>query len=183
MGLIWSVAAVLWGVAEATVFFIVPDVLVTAAVLKFGIRPGLRLAVVAALAASLAGLAMWLWGAHDAASARHVMLWIPTIGPDLLARAHREIGHNWPVHLLAGALTGVPYKLYAVEAGARGINPTLFALASFAARLSRFLVAAGLAALGRQALVKLQWSEWAYALWAAGWITLYAVYLSLRAVA
>jgi len=183
MGIIWTIAAALWGVAEATVFFIVPDVLVTAAVLKFGFRPGLRLAVAAALAASVAGSAMWLWGAQDAASARHVMLAIPAIGPDLLARAHREIAHNWGIHLLVGAVTGVPYKLYAVEAGARGIDPTLFALGSFVARLARFLLAAGLAELGRRTLLKLQRSEWAYALWAAGWITLYAVYYSLRAMA
>lgn len=181
--MIWTVAAALWGVAEATVFFIVPDVVVTAAVAKFGIRPGLRLAVVAALAASFAGLAMWLWGAQDAASARHLMLAIPAIGPDLLVRAHREIASNWAIHLLVGAVTGVPYKLYAVEAGARGLNPILFIPASFVARLARFALAAGVTALGRQALVKLHLERWATAILAGGWIVLYAVYFSLRATA
>src|SRR4029077_12028672 len=61
MGLIWYAGAALWGVAEATLFFIVPDVLITFAVVRFGLRRGLVLAVVAAASASVAGVGMWWW--------------------------------------------------------------------------------------------------------------------------
>lgn len=181
--MIWIFAAACWGVAESTVFFIVPDVLLTAAVIRFDLRTGLYLSVIAALFASLAGLGMWLWSNNDAAYARDIMLWVPAIGPDLLARAHREIAENWVFHLFAGAMTGVPYKLYAVEAGARGIDPFLFVLASFPARLTRFVLTAGLAAIGREALSRLQWARWNYAAWALAWITVYAIYFSIRAAA
>ena len=111
MGLIWIIAAAFWGVAEATLFFIVPDVLLTAAVIRFGFRRALLLAVVAAGSAALAGLAMWAWGQGDADAAHRVMLMVPAIGPDLLARAHDEMASGWVMHLFTGAVTGLPYKL------------------------------------------------------------------------
>ena len=181
MGLIWILAATVWGVAEATFFFIVPDVLLTAAVIKFGFRRTLPLAFVTAATASLAGLGMWLWANSDAAAARDAMLQVPAIGPDLLARAHDEIANNWIVHLFTGALTGLPYKLYAVEAGAQGINPILFTLISVPARLLRFVLAMGLAAVLREALSKIGRPQWNYPVWAFAWIALYAVYFTLRA--
>ena len=183
MGLIWVVSAAVWGVAEASFFFIVPDVLLTAAVFRFGLRAGLLLAILASLFASLTGLAMWLWAHSDAASARAAMLWVPAIGPDLLARAHREIAANWAAHLFTGAMTGVPYKLYAVEAGARGINPPLFTLVSFGSRLARFSLTAGMAAIGREVLSRTQRLGWSYVVWALAWIAVYAIYFSTRAAA
>jgi len=181
MGLIWIFVAAFWGVAEATVFFFVPDVVLTAGVMKFGFRRALRLAVFAAGSASLAGIGMWMWGAHDAAAARSVMLLVPAIGPDLLARAHSEIAGLWPLHLFVGAITGLPYKLYAIEAGARGINPYLFALVSFPARMVRFVLTMGLTAIAREALSRMQWIRWRYHVLALGWTLFYAVYFSYRA--
>ncbi len=180
MGLIWIIAAAFWGVAEASFFFIVPDVLLTAAVIRFGFRRALPLAFVAAGAATLAGLAMWTWGHGDAEAARHAMLMVPAIGPDLLARAHDEMASDWVLHLFTGAVTGLAYKLYAVEAGARGINPLLFVLVSFVARLPRFLLTMALAALGYEAFSRLEKPNWTYIAWVVGWIALYAVYFTQR---
>lgn len=89
--MIWLIAAAVWGVAEASVFFVVPDVLLTLATLRFGFRTGLRLSVITAASAALAGLGMLLWGKSDPVFARHMMLLVPAIGPDLLARAHAEV--------------------------------------------------------------------------------------------
>lgn len=88
MGLIWVAGAALWGVAEASLFFIVPDVLITFAVMRFGLRQGLLLSVVAAVFASITGCFMWLWASRDAETARHVMLLVPAIGP-IFWRVHR----------------------------------------------------------------------------------------------
>jgi len=180
MGVIWPIGAGLWGAGEATLFFIVPDVLLTAAVLRFGLRRALPFAVVAAGAAALAGLGMWLWGNHDAVAARDAMLMVPAIGPDLLARAHDEMAGNWPLNLFLGAITGLPYKLYAVEAGALGVDPLLFVLVSFLARLPRFLLTMALAALAQKGLAKIEKACWKFVLWAAGWFALYATYFVIR---
>jgi membrane protein YqaA with SNARE-associated domain len=183
MGLIWIAGAALWSVAEASVFFIVPDVLITFAVMRFGLRQGLLLSAVAAIFAAITGYGIWLWASHDASAARHVMLLVPAIGPDLLARAHDEIAEGWPLHLVIGATTGVPYKLYAVEAGARGIDPLLFIPMSFVARLARFALTAILTATVREILVGLRGSQWRYAAWAVGWIAVYGFYFTTRAMA
>src|SRR6478672_6083007 len=98
MGIRWIIAAAVWAIGEATFFFIVPDVLLTLATLRLGLRAGLKLALVAAAFASMAGTGMWLWGNYDIGTARHMMLKIPAVGSDLLARAQREIGENWPLH-------------------------------------------------------------------------------------
>jgi membrane protein YqaA with SNARE-associated domain len=183
MGLIWIAAAAGWGVAEASVFFFVPDVLLTYVVMQFGLRAALRLAVIAAAAASITGIGMWLWASHDPETARHVVLMVPAIGPDLLARAHDETMSNWPLHLFTGAMTGVPYKLYAVEAGAVHINPLLFALISFPARLTRFVLTVLGAELGREILIKMRRFGWRYWVWAAAWVLVYAFYFTERFLA
>jgi membrane protein YqaA with SNARE-associated domain len=183
MGLIWPIAVVCWAIAEATFFFIVPDVLITTAVLRFGPRAGVRLAIIAAGAAAAGGLAMWFWGHADADAARKAVLMVPAVGPDLLARAHREIAQNWFVHLVLGAVTGVPYKLYAVEAGAHGLTPLLFVPASIAARLTRFLVAVGLTTLMSAVLTRLNKPEWRYRVLALAWCVVYSTYFYIRAKA
>jgi membrane protein YqaA with SNARE-associated domain len=181
MGVIWIAATALWAVAEATVFFIVPDVLLTAAAIKFGFRRALLLSLLAAGVASLSGLGMWFWGAHDAEAARRVMLMVPAIGPDLLQRAHSEVAQQWFLHLVTGAMSGVPYKLYAVEAGAVTINPWLFVPASFAARLTRFFVTVVAMTAGKEALSTMNRARWAYAAWAIAWFAVYATYFTIRA--
>jgi membrane protein YqaA with SNARE-associated domain len=180
MGVIWLAGAALWGIAEASFFFVVPDVLITFVVMRFGLRQGLSLCVAAALFAAVTGYFMWLWGAHDATAARRAMLMVPAIGPDLLARAHDEIVAGLPVKLVAGAMTGVPYKLYAVEAGARGIDPFLFLPMSFAARLLRFVLTAIAAAVGREAVTCLGKPDWRYAIWGLAWLAIYGFYWTTR---
>ena len=183
MGLIWIAGAALWGVAEASLFFIVPDVLITFAVMRFGLRQGLLLSAVAAIFAAITGYGIWLWASHDASAARHVMLFVPAIGPDLLARARDEIAAGWPIHLVTGAMTGVPYKLYAVEAGARGIDPLLFIPMSFVARLARFALTAILTAIGKAIMEMLHRPQWRYTTWALAWIAIYGFYFTTRAMA
>ncbi|PYM57785.1 MAG: hypothetical protein DMD79_19785, partial [Candidatus Rokuibacteriota bacterium] len=73
--------------AEATVFFVVPDVLITYAAVRWNFRAGLKLSLVTALAAAAGGAVLWWWGAVDANAARAAMLRVPAIGPDLLEKA------------------------------------------------------------------------------------------------
>lgn len=179
----WIIGALLWGAAEATVFFIVPDVLLTLAALRLGWKRGLMLAVVAAFAAALAGVFMWEWGHNDIATAQFVMLLVPAVGNDLLQRAAAEMSAAWPLHLVTGGMTGVPYKLYAVEAGALDIEMFSFAVMSFAARFIRFAITVSLAAAAGRLGNAIGQPRWIYVGWAAAWIAIYAVYFTTRASA
>lgn len=176
----WFTAAFAWGFAEATFFFIVPDLVMTAAVLALGFRPALRLAVAAATGAVLGGLIMWGWGAGDIAAARAFLLSVPLLGEDLLARVQAEMGAGWPVKLTLGAISGAPYKIYAAEAGAASIHPLVFAIVSFAARMARFALAIAITALGRALAVRLGLGRLAPYGLALAWIAIYAVYASIR---
>jgi membrane protein YqaA with SNARE-associated domain len=177
---LWSLAAFVWGFAEAMLFFVIPDVLLTMAALRLGLRPALGLCVVAALGAMVGGLVMWHWGASDVADARHALLGVPALGPDLLARVQGQTRQGWALHLALGPLSGTPYKIYAVEAGAAGVNPFVFAAVSFLARLPRFLLTTSLTAWVRSLLRRATVPLSPYLLLALAWVVNYAIYFYLR---
>ncbi|WP_425409933.1 hypothetical protein [Hyphococcus sp.] len=177
---LWLAGAALWGFAEATFFFIVPDVLLTAAVLVFGLARAFRLAVVSAFSASAGGLIMIIWGAGDIDGARTFLLGVPLIGDDLIHRVSAEMNGAWPVNMTLGAVTGAPYKIYAVEAGGAGVNPLLFAIVSFGARLMRFTLAIGIAAGGFALAQRLGLARLNAAGLALVWAGLYAAYVWIR---
>ena len=180
---LWLAGAVLWGFAEATFFFIVPDLLLTAAVLVFGLRRAFRLSLAAAGAAALGGLVMWAWGAGEPQAARAFLLSVPLVGDDLITRVEGEMAGFWPLHLTLGAITGAPFKVYAVEAGAAGIDPVLFALAGFFARLARFTLAIALTALGASLAARIGLSRIVPYGLAGCWLAIYAVYAAIRLAA
>jgi membrane protein YqaA with SNARE-associated domain len=139
-----------WGFSEATFFFIVPDVLLTLIACR-ALRPALK-ATVAALAGALAGGAlMYVLGARDPSLARVALDYVPAIGPALITRVTGQIDENGLVAVLLGPMKGIPYKIYAVEWGARGGSFLAFMLISIPARYVRFfltaLIARGIARL------------------------------------
>jgi membrane protein YqaA with SNARE-associated domain len=145
-----DLAAFIWGVAEATLFFFVPDVILSYIGVKRGPRAAARASLIAAIGAGLGGVIMYLWSAADAATAREAVLAVPAISEAMAARAASAMAQNWFIATLLGPLTSTPYKLYAILAPAVGAPLPLFALASVVARLPRFLiVSVGVAWIGR----------------------------------
>lgn len=127
-----------WGFAEATVFFIVPDVLLTRLALRDARRAGI--ACVWSLAGALAG-GVCLWMIAESGGA----LWLlrafeslPGIDRTLSFTAASSLNENGTVAFFTGALTGVPYKLFAVHAHMQGMSLAVFVAVSGAARFFRF---------------------------------------------
>lgn len=176
----WMIAAMLWGFAEATAFFVVPDVLLTSAVLIGGVAFALRLAGWAAGAAVIGGMIMYFWGASDAPAARDMLLTVPLVGPDLLLRVDAEMTGAWPQNVFTGALSGAPYKIYAVEAGAQEINVLAFAVVSFMARFARFSIAIALTAAGFALARAVGLGSLRAPGLAAIWAGIYLLYISAR---
>lgn len=177
---LWFAGAALWGFAEATFFFIVPDLLLTAAVLLFGFSRAFRFATIAACGAAVGALPMVIWGAADPDAARAFILSVPLIGEDLLLRVHGELEGFWPFDLTVGAVTGAPFKIYAVEAGAGGVNPFLFAMVGYVARLARFTLAIGLTALGVRLAARFGLQRLAPYGLALAWAVIYVFYVFKR---
>jgi membrane protein YqaA with SNARE-associated domain len=130
--------AALWGFAEATFFFIVPDVFLSV----LGLR-NLRRATVACLyalgGALVGGTVMYAWGLRDVNAVLAILDAIPAISPEMLSRVRRSLDHQGIMAVLIGPFLGTPYKIYAVQAAAAGIGLLPFLLISIPARLGRFL--------------------------------------------
>ena len=175
--MILAVAA-LWGFAEATVFFLVPDVLLTWIALHDR-RAALRSCLAALLGALLGGALMFAWGAREPAAARAFLDRVPAISPGMLARVEAEIADRGALALFTGPLRGTPYKIYAVAAGGRGEELWSFLAISVPARLLRFLLLTLLAAWVAARPLR-GWSlRRKRALHAALWGAFYSAYFAL----
>lgn len=135
-----NLLAFLWGFAEATLFFIVPDVLLSLVGLQ-NLRKGTIAAIYALFGAVLGGIAMFVWGMWQLERIVVVLDSIPAIRPKDLTLVHDTLHQNGIRTILLGPLLGIPYKIYA--AYAHQITSILpFILISFPARIVRFLIMA-----------------------------------------
>lgn len=132
------IIAGLWGFAEATLFFIVPDVWLSLIAVRRGLTPALIACGFAVAGALLGGAILYAWGVTDPGSAREALDWIPAIDKGLIKDVRRSLSRDGVGALFVGPLTGVPYKIYAVEASAAGISMLAFLSVSIPARLLRF---------------------------------------------
>ncbi|MEQ1489352.1 MAG: hypothetical protein ABL932_02270 [Terricaulis sp.] len=174
-----DVAAFIWGVAEATLFFFVPDVLLSYIGLKGGVKPAVRASIITAIGASVGGVIMYLWSANDAATAREAVLAVPAISEAMVAHAEQGMAANWFLATLLGPLTSTPFKVFAMLAPYAGAWLPAFALAAIAARLPRFLIVSiGVPLIGR-ALSR--WLSERQLLWGliGAWLLFYAVFFAL----
>jgi membrane protein YqaA with SNARE-associated domain len=167
--------AFLWGLAEATLFFIVPDVLLSLLALQDRRRAWIACGYAVA-GAVLGGTLMYAWAAHDDAQVRSLLVSIPAITPDLLDQVRLQLDAQGYASLFAGACSGVPYKLYASEAGAAALPLAGLLAITIPARALRFvLVVAVVNGIARRGL-----GGWSHArrvaLLLAGWGVFYAGY-------
>ncbi|MBX3431309.1 MAG: hypothetical protein KF779_17115 [Hyphomonadaceae bacterium] len=174
-----EIAAFVWGVAEATLFFIVPDVLLSYIGLKRGVKAAARASFIAAIGASVGGVIMYLWSANDAAVARQAVLAVPAISDAMAQRAEQAMAQNWFLAAFLGPLTSTPFKVFAIVAPHVGASLPAFALAAIVARLPRFLIVSiGVSLIGR-ALSR--WLSERQLLWLliGAWLLFYVVFFSL----
>ena len=173
-----EVFAAAWGLAEATVFFIVPDVLLSALALQ-NLKRALAACLFALTGALVGGAIIWTLGQGDADGMRQSFVSIPAIDSELISGVEAQIRERglWAVFL--GPLQGVPYKIYALEASRLGYGLGIFLLISIPARLLRFLVVtlviAGLAQLFRDRISLLSMRITL----AVAWTTFYAWYFTV----
>lgn len=137
----------LWGFAEATVFFLVPDIWLSRLALRDPKR-AFRNCLVATGAALLGGLALYMAAQADFPAIRRLLDNIPGISPPMIDRAGAALAAGPLRALLDGMFSGIPYKLYAAWAGESGLALTVFLACSALARLLRFALVTALAALG-----------------------------------
>jgi len=172
-----NILAVLWGFAEATLFFIVPDVLLS----WLGLREQRSAWVASAytlIGALLGGVLMYQWGAYDLAGVRALLLRLPGMNLSVLDLARHQLQEVGALALFKGGFGGVPYKTYAIHAATEGVGLPLFLFASVFARWLRFaVVMLATRWLVRTALPQLSLLKQQLFLM-AGWVAFYAVYFT-----
>lgn len=140
-------AAFAWSFAEATVFFIVADVLLTFIAVAMGLRVALLASLAAAIGAACGGMLMWRYGLSDPAAASRLLAAVPFVSAGMIAKGMAGMASaDWPLAMLRGSITGIPYKVYAVAAGKEGLTALLFFSVTIPVRLLRFAVASSLVA-------------------------------------
>lgn len=172
--------AALWGFAEATLFFIVPDVLTSAVALK-DLRRALIICIWVLPGALLGGSLMYLWGAADHAAATAAVDRVPAISSTLLEEVGRSLSEQGLVAVLFGPLWGIPYKTFAINASATGISLLAFMLVSIPARLIRFVLVTAIVHLISKFLGRYWQMSRIHMVFGAAWMTFYAAYLTLYA--
>lgn len=171
--------AALWGFAEATLFFIVPDVWISYVAMRRGWKAGVLAACLACIGALFGGALMYLWGSRDAETVRHMLDMIPAVSPGMIWTTGYEIEHAGLASMIRGAFTGVPFKIYAVEAGIVGTGLGTFLGMAVIVRLMRFVLAALIAAAAASLLRRVFSERIALSLFASFWILFYAWYFTV----
>ena len=141
MRLITIIAAAVWGYAEATTFYVVPDVLIGWAAIH-----SLRLGVASAFAATAGAVIGGAVVHRDARGYRAASTDIPGIGPGMIRDARARFARDRWAAVVRAPLDGIPYKVYAAEAGLRGRPLRELVLITPFARAWRFLAVAVAAA-------------------------------------
>jgi len=169
----------LWGFAEATIFFIVPDVWITLVAVRRGWKAGMIAACLACIGALIGGVLMYQWGSRDPESARQVLDMIPAISPGMIWMTGYELQHSGLVTMIRGAFTGVPFKIYAVEAGAMGAGLSAFLGMAVIARIIRFVLAVLIATAAAKLLRRFCSERTLLSLLAGFWTLFYAWYFTV----
>ena len=173
-----NIAAALWGFSEATVFFLVPDVILTYVGALRGLRPSLIASGSALAGALIGGTVTYGLGAWMPDSVLAWLTWIPAISPAMVARVQDEVRAGGMWAMVLGPLSGTPYKIYAAAAGAQAVPYATFLAASVLARLPRFALASAGAAWLAPRIPRAS-RRIIQILWLAIWIAFYAFYFSV----
>jgi membrane protein YqaA with SNARE-associated domain len=173
-----QLVALAWGFAEATVFFVVPDVWISR--LALSSRGAALRACAAALAGAIAGgLLLYALAPQHGPALLAFFDHLPAIGPGLIGRVQAQLRELGGAGLVLGGFSGAPYKLYAVQAPAAGLGWAAFAACSVVARGARFVAGALLArGLARWLAPRLGEAMVRRAWWVA-WVVFYAAYWTL----
>lgn len=166
----------LWGFAEGTVFFIVPDVLLGWASLA-GLREGLKTLAALLIGSLAAGLVMYFWASWKPQMSRAVVEAVPFVRHQMFETVQRDYQDHGAAALLYGPGSGIPYKVYAILAPP-ACDPLSFLLVSLPARLERMALSGLLfTALGRLLKHPIEKHPHATAaLFTLVWIVVYGLY-------
>jgi hypothetical protein len=172
-GILLSLA---WGLAEGTFFFIVPDVFLSYVAI-FNWRRTWKHVAASAVGALLGGVFLFHWSSASPGAAHEAIVRVPFVREAMFTRVDEGFRAHGLLAIFLGSVSGIPYKLYAVEAP-KFSGQAVFLLATPPARLVRFLLVwAVFGAVAQWLQRKYVWQRWRCALfYALIWMISYTIY-------
>lgn len=167
--------AALWGLAEAALFFIVPDVFLSWIALR-SFKRAMWACLWALLGALIGGAFIWYMGLVNADALRAVFTSIPAINEGMMNNVRDQLQNSGLVALFIGPLVGTPYKLYALEAAHLGYGLFIFLLISIPARLMRFIIVTIVSAAASRALNRFVGIRTLQVMHVCVWVAFYSWY-------
>lgn len=130
------VLSFIWGLSEGIFFFIVPDVIVAYIALN-NRKKGFYSLIASIIGSLLSAIIVFYLTAHY--NMVNFLLNIPLITQSLISGVQQQLSLHGVSAVLSGPFSGVPYKIYSVEAALSGISLPSFLSYSILSRLSRML--------------------------------------------
>ena len=173
------ILAFVWGLFEATFFFIIPDMILTFIAIH-GFKEGLDASLYALAGALIGGSIMYKMAERKFANAYKFVNRIPAIGKKMLDNVELSLKEKGIVAMITGPIRGIPYKAFAIFAPKVGINFGAFLLASIPARFIRFFFTSMIAWLLADVLFDYipMWAK--YSVWGIVWIIVYIIYFQIH---
>jgi membrane protein YqaA with SNARE-associated domain len=168
----------IWGFAEASFFFIIPDVLLSFIGFQ-SYKKGFIACGYALIGALAGGYLMFVLGANGINRLDNIFDYIPALSPEMIYRVDEELTTDEYEAILLGQLRMTPYKLYAAHAGAQHFNLLGVMLISIPARGLRFLLSALLIPFVAHCFPKRYSDQFKYRLLVLYWIFTYIYYFSI----
>lgn len=173
-----NVIASLWGFAEATLFFIVPDVWLSLAG-RNKLRDGLQACLYSLAGALIGGTILYLWGSNDLENASKFIEHVPAVNREMILSVRADLSEHGILAVILGPLSGTSYKLYAINAASTGLSLWLFLLISILARLIRFTLVTIFCHYALKIISKPMPTTNPVVILVTGWIIFYSYYFVL----
>lgn len=178
--MVMMIASFIWGLSEATFFFIIPDVLLSYYALKNdNLKKIFLMNIVCITGAASGGAVIFMMSTVNHANVVDFMLSVPAIHTYMLDHVKAEMSANTFLALVTGPLFGVPYKLFASFAPLY-TNVFIFILFSIPARLIRFIIVSLLAYLLSHKIFRYLSLKVKTLIWLFVWVVVYTIYFSIH---
>ena len=117
-----------------------PDVFLSYLAIDKGWKTIAKAVLSTLVGALLGGGIMYLWARQDPSGARSFLDLVPLVTPEMIAAVKQNLEAQGLTGMVIAALTGVPYKIFAVQAATIPMPLSEFLLLSVPARLFRWLL-------------------------------------------
>ncbi|PCJ99185.1 MAG: hypothetical protein COA45_07035 [Zetaproteobacteria bacterium] len=139
MALKTRVVSFVWGFAEATFFFFVPDIWLTRIAVT-DLKEAVINAFITLIGALIGGTVLYILASISFDYIRQALDFVPAISKNMIDQAGEQMQNANPVKVIIMAgFTGLPFKIYAAWSGHLALSVPVFILISAVARIGRFL--------------------------------------------